>query len=44
MARIKNGILGAFSGKAGAVVGYMIGDEAYMRGLPRKKHIRMRSG
>ncbi|HMI05825.1 MAG TPA: DUF6266 family protein [Pedobacter sp.] len=37
MARIKNGILGAFSGKAGAVVGYMIGDEAYMRGLPRKK-------
>ena len=37
MARIKNGILGAFSGKAGPVVGYMIGDEAYMRGLPRKK-------
>jgi hypothetical protein len=37
MGRIKNGILGAFSGKVGTVVGYMIGEEAHMRSLPKAK-------
>lgn len=34
MARIKNGILGGFSGKVGTVVGYMLGEECHMRSLP----------
>ncbi|MES2455276.1 MAG: DUF6266 family protein [Bacteroidota bacterium] len=37
MGRIKNGILGPFTGKVGAVVGYMIGEEAHMRSLPKTK-------
>ncbi|WP_316817387.1 DUF6266 family protein [Pedobacter nyackensis] len=36
MARIKNGILGGFSGKVGTVVGYNLGDESHMRALPRR--------
>lgn len=35
MARIKNGILGGFSGKVGSVVGYGIGDESYIRSIPK---------
>nr|WP_068887599.1 DUF6266 family protein [Pedobacter panaciterrae] len=35
MAIIKNGILGGFSGKAGAVVGYQSGGKSFMRGKPR---------
>lgn len=35
MAIIKNGILGNFSGKAGAVVGYQLYDQGIMRGLGR---------
>lgn len=35
MAIIKNGILGSFSGKAGAVVGYQLYDQGIMRGLGR---------
>lgn len=34
MARIKNGILGGFSGKVGNVVGYQLGEECHMRALP----------
>lgn len=34
MARIKNGILGGFSGKVGTVVGYKLGEESHMRSLP----------
>lgn len=34
MARIKNGILGGFSGKVGTAVGYQIGDKSFMRALP----------
>lgn len=35
MARIKNGILGGFSGKAGAVAGYQIRGKSFIRGLPK---------
>ncbi len=35
MAIIKNGILGGFKGKAGAVVGYELYGQDCMRGLPR---------
>lgn len=35
MARIKNGILGGFSGKAGAVIGYEVRGKSFIRGLPR---------
>ncbi|TDQ07461.1 DUF6266 family protein [Pedobacter metabolipauper] len=35
MARVKNGIMGGFSGKAGPVVGYNIRDEWFMRGAPK---------
>lgn len=37
MARIKNGILGGFSGKVGTVVGYTLYGEPHMRGLPKPK-------
>lgn len=36
MARVKSGILGPFVGKVGTVVGYMVGDRNYMRGLTRE--------
>lgn len=36
MARIKNGILGGFSGKVGTVVGYTIDGEEFMRSLPER--------
>ncbi|MGY4383819.1 hypothetical protein ACVWYN_000838 [Pedobacter sp. UYP24] len=36
MARIKNGILGGFSGKVGTVVGYTINGKEYMRSLPER--------
>lgn len=35
MARIKNGILGGFSGKVGTVVGWQSGENYYIRALPR---------
>jgi len=34
MARIKNGILGGFSGKLGPVVGYGVGKKSFIRTLP----------
>ena len=37
MARLKNGYLGGFSGRLGDAVGYMIGDEAFIRSAPRAK-------
>ncbi|PYF70772.1 DUF6266 family protein [Pedobacter nutrimenti] len=37
MAKIKNGILGGFSGKVGTVVGYNLYGEDHVRGLPKKK-------
>ncbi len=36
MARIKNGILGGFSGKVGTVVGYTINGKEFMRSLPER--------
>lgn len=36
MARIKNGITGAFSGKVGTVVGYTRYGQTYMRSVPKK--------
>lgn len=36
MARIKNGITGAFSGKVGTVVGYTRYGQTYMRSIPKK--------
>ncbi|RZL50969.1 MAG: hypothetical protein EOP00_01705 [Pedobacter sp.] len=35
MARIKNGLLGGFSGKAGAIIGYQFRGKDFIRGLPR---------
>jgi len=37
MARFKNGILGAFSGKIGDAVGYQLRGECFGRSKPRKK-------
>ena len=37
MGKLKEGILGAFSGKVGTVVGVQNGDSFYMRSLPRKR-------
>lgn len=37
MARIKNGILGAFSGMISNVVGYIRNGKAYMRAKPKKR-------
>jgi Family of unknown function (DUF6266) len=37
MAKLLNGINGPFSGKVGAVVGYLWKGKAVMRGLPRKR-------
>jgi Family of unknown function (DUF6266) len=37
MAKLVNGINGPFSGKVGAVVGYVWKGKAVMRGLPRKR-------
>ncbi|MES2829555.1 MAG: DUF6266 family protein [Bacteroidota bacterium] len=36
MARIKNGILGGFSGKVGTVVGYTLHGKEHMRSLPER--------
>ncbi|WP_316798671.1 DUF6266 family protein [Pedobacter frigidisoli] len=36
MGRVKNGILGTFSGKVGAVVGVVMRGKNYVRGLPEK--------
>jgi hypothetical protein len=35
MARVTNGILGAFVGKVGTVVGYIVDGRAYMRGVSK---------
>lgn len=37
MATFNNGILGAFSGKVGTVVGVIQGDQYHMRSLPRRR-------
>nr|WP_121271289.1 DUF6266 family protein [Pedobacter schmidteae] len=37
MARVKNGILGGFSGKVGTVVGYNLGQESYIRSRPIRR-------
>jgi Family of unknown function (DUF6266) len=37
MAKLLNGINGPFSGKVGAVVGYVLRGQAVMRGLPNKR-------
>jgi hypothetical protein len=37
MGKLKNGILGGFSGKVGSVVGYIINDEHFIRAKPRDK-------
>ncbi|MCZ4223279.1 DUF6266 family protein [Pedobacter rhodius] len=37
MATLKNGILNGFSGKVGAVVGYQVGDNFYIRSLPKAR-------
>ncbi|TCC89056.1 hypothetical protein EZ428_15230 [Pedobacter frigiditerrae] len=37
MARLVNGILGGFSGKVGTVVGVIIDENCFIRGLPRKR-------
>ncbi|HSZ34181.1 MAG TPA: DUF6266 family protein [Puia sp.] len=38
MAKLLNGINGPFSGKVGAVVGYVLNGQAVIRGLPGKKN------
>ena len=38
MAKLLNGINGPFSGKVGAVVGYVLNGQAIIRGLPGKKN------
>lgn len=35
MARLKNGILGGFSGKAGSVIGYEVRGKSFIRGLAK---------
>ncbi|KQR70230.1 DUF6266 family protein [Pedobacter sp. Leaf176] len=37
MATLKNGILNGFSGKIGAVVGYQVGDNFFIRSLPKAR-------
>ncbi len=37
MGRIKNGILGGFSGKVGTVVGYESGEDSYIRARPVRR-------
>ena len=35
MARIKNGVLGGFSGKAGSVIGFQRRGKSFIRGLTK---------
>lgn len=44
MGKIPFGIIGPFIGKTGSVIGYMLNDQAVMRGLPRKSNKALTKG